>query len=71
MTSKTFAKSMNTTPVNMLLFILVSQWSTILIKAVWHEWFPLNPDCEECSKSYMLMNVEYDVFIYMFFQGFW
>ena len=34
MTSKAFAKSMNTTLVNMLLSILERQWSTKLMKTV-------------------------------------
>ena len=44
-TSKALAKSMNKAPHNLFMLISDSQVSISSVKAVWQEWFGLNPDC--------------------------
>ena len=39
------AKSMNKAPHNLFMLISNSQVSISSVKAVWQEWFGLNPDC--------------------------
>ena len=69
-TSKAVAKSTKIAPQNLLSFIRESHWSTRLAKAVWREWFSLNPDWLEWSRLFLLKCARM-CFIYVFLKRLW
>ena len=73
-TSKALAKSTKRAPQFFFFFFFLiiyteRHWSTRLFKAVWHEWFPLNPDWLGWSRLFLLKRAR--MFVYVFLRWLW